>query len=113
MLKFDHKKNKATRFTVSLEGDVQKYAMSFLNIVNHCREYPEAFYKVENNSGNDVIVTCNPKRADNVRDFLENFGEVWHEETINYFVISCHYDRAGWNELFGDDCEVDFAVDID
>lgn len=112
MLKFDHTKSKATRFSITLEGDVQKYALSFLNIFNHWREYPKAFYKVENNSGNDVFVTCNPERADDVRDYLENFGTIWSEETINLFTISPTYDRSGWDVLFGGDCEVDFVIEI-
>lgn len=113
MIKYSHKKEKAVQLTVCLEGDVQKYALSFLHIWNNAREYPEMFYKVENNSGNDVIVTCRPKDAERIKEYLEQFGEVWHEEEINWFVISAEYDRQGWKELFGDDCETDFAIEID
>lgn len=113
MIKYFHEKEKATRITVNLKGDIQQYALSFLHIWNNAREYPNMFYKVENNSGSDVIVTCRTKDADNIKEYLEQFGEVWHTEEINWFVISAEYDRKGWNELFGDDCEVDFTVEIE
>lgn len=113
MIKYYHEKEKATRITVSLEGDIQQYALSFLHIWNNAREYPNIFYKVENNSGSDVIVTCRPKDAENIKEYLEQFGKVWYTEEINWFVISAEYDRKGWNELFGDDCEVDFTVEIE
>lgn len=113
MLKFQHEKQKAIQFSVNLEGDTQKYALSFLHIWNNAREYPNMFYKVGNNSGNDVFVTCNPKYQKEIKEYLEQFGEIWDMEEINYMVISATYDRNGWNELFGDDCEVKFAVEID
>ena len=39
MLKFAHKKTTATRFTVTLEGDVQTYALNFLNDVANMKTY--------------------------------------------------------------------------
>ena len=113
MIKYYHEKEKATRITVNLEGDIQQYALSFLHIWNNAREYPNMFYRVENNSGNDVIVTCRTKDAENIKEYLEQFGEVWYTEEINWFTIKAEYDRSGWNELFDDDCEVDFTVEID
>ena len=113
MIKYRHEKEKAIQITVRLDGDIQTYALSFLHIWNNAREYPEMFYKVENNSGNDVIVTCRPKDAEKIKEYLEQFGEIWYTEEINWFVIFAEYDRNGWNELFGDDCEADFTVEID
>lgn len=114
MVKYYHEKEKATQITVCLSGDVQRYAMSFLHIWNNAREFPHTFYKVENLSGsNNVIVTCNPKREEDVIGYLEQFGEIKYSEEINWFVIHAEYDRRGWNELWGDDCEVDFAIDIE
>lgn len=113
MVKYFHKKGKAIQITVSLDGNLEKYALSFLHIWNNAREYPEMFYKVENNSGNDVIVTCRPKDAENIKEYLEQFGEITFTEEINWIVISAEYDSKGWQELFGDDCEVEFAVEID
>lgn len=114
MIKYCHEKEKAIQVTVRLEGDVQTYALSFLHIWNNAREYPRSFYKVENIAGsNNVIVTCNPADVENVKEYLENFGEIRYTEEINWFVIFADYDKAGWQELFGDDCEVDFTVEID
>lgn len=114
MIKYFHEKEKATQITVRLDGDVQKYALSFLHIWNNAREYPEMFYKVENQSGtNNVFVTCRTEDAEKIKEYLEQFGEIWYTEEINLIIISAEYDRSGYKELFGDDCEVEFAVDID
>ena len=114
MIKYFHEKEKAVQITVRLDGDVQKYALSFLHIWNNAREYPNIFYKMENiSASNDVIITCNPVDVEEVKKYLEQFGEIRYTEEINWFVISAEYDRKGWNELFGDDCEVEFAIDID
>lgn len=114
MIKYFHEKEEAIQITVRLDGDIQKYAMSFLHIWNNAREYPETFYKVENiSASNDVFITCNPDDVEEVKEYLEQFGEIRHTEEINRFVIFAEYDKKGFDELFGDDCEVEFAVDID
>lgn len=113
MIKYYHNKEKATRITVRLEGDVQRYALSFLHIWNNAREYPNMFYKVENNSGNDVFVTCRTKDAESIAEYLEQFGKIVYTEEINWFVISAEYDMKGWKELFPDDCDTDFTVEVE
>lgn len=113
MIKYFHKKEKAIQFSVELKGDTQEYALSFLHIWNNAREYPNMFYKVENNSGNSVFVTCNPKYTEEIKAYLEQFGEIWDTEEINWIIISAEYDMNGWRELFDDDCEVEFSVEID
>ena len=114
MIKYYHDKEKAIQITVRLDGNVQRYALSFLHIWNNARDYPEIFYKVENMSAsNNVFVTCNPERVEEVTEYLEQFGEIRYTEEINWFVIHAQYDSNGWNELFGDDCEQEFTVEID
>ena len=117
MVKYYHKKEIAYRFTLDIEGNVQEYALSLLNIINHTRVYPDTFYKVENTDSNIVYVTCDKGDRDSVRDYLENFGTIKSEGDINWFIISAQYDKAGWQELFEYDYEkivdVDFAVEID
>ena len=114
MVKYFHKKEKAIRFSVELEGNTQEYALSFLHIWNNAREYPYMLYKVENNSGNSVFITCNPKKAEEVKEYLEQFGEIWCTEEIDWIIISAEYDYKGWQELFGnEDCEVDFTIEIE
>ena len=113
MVKYYHEKQKAIQITVRLDGDVQEYAMSFLHIWNNAREYPNMFYKLENNRGNDVFVTCRPSDAEAIKEYLEQFGEIRYTEEINWFVVHAEYDRTGWTELFGEDCDQDFTVEID
>lgn len=114
MIKYYHKKEKAVQITVRLDGNTQEYALSFLHIWNNAREYPNMFYKVENiGSSNNVFVTCNPKYEEDIKEYLEQFGEIKFTEEINWIIISAEYDRSGWTELFGDDCEVEFSVEID
>lgn len=112
MIKYYHEKEKATRITVRLEGDVQKYALSFLHIWNNAREYPDMFYKVENNSGNDVYITCRTKDAESIKEYLEQFGKIVYTEEINWIIISAQYDKAGYDILFDGENETDFSVDI-
>ena len=115
MVKFYHKKERAYRFCLDIEGNVQEYALSLLNIINHTRVYPDTFYKVENTDSNIVYVTCDKGDRDSVRDYLENFGTIKSEGDINWFIISAQYDKAGWEELFNDESvdDVDFTVEID
>lgn len=114
MVKYSHNKEKAIEFTVNLGNDIQKYAMSFLHIFNNARDNKDIFYKVENLSGsNRIFVSCNPNDREAVKEYLSQFGEIVFEEEINRIVISAQYDSRGWEELFGDDCEVDFAVNIE
>lgn len=114
MIKYYHKKEKATKISVELKSNTQEYALSFLHIWNNAREYPNMFYKVENNSGNSVFITCNPKYVDEVKEYLEQFGEIWDTEEINWIIISAECDMKGYGELFdNEECETDFTVEID
>ena len=113
MVEYKHEKQKATKFTLKVKGDTQEYALSLLHIINNAREFPNMIYKVENTYNDIVYVTCRPKYAENIKEYLEQFGEIKSEDTINWFVVSAQYDSAGWNELFGEDCEQDFTVEIE
>lgn len=115
MVKYSHKKEIAYRFCLDIKGDVQEYALSLLNIINHVRVYSDTFYKVENTDSNIVYVTCDKGDRDSVRDYLENFGEIKFEQNINWFVISAQYDSKGWDELFNYESaeDSDFTVEIE
>lgn len=114
MVRYCHRKEIAYRFSLEIEGNVQEYALSLLNIINHARVYPHVFYKVENTDTNRVYVTCDKGDRDSVREYLENFGEIKFEQDINWFVISAEYDQKGWNELWGsNDFDTDFSVEIE
>lgn len=112
MVKFDYTKEKAILFDLTLDKPVEEYALNFLHIWNNAREYPNMFYKVENNSGCDVFVTANPKYEEEVFDYLSQFGDV-SKEIISWVTITAQYDFKGWNELFDEDLETDFAINID
>ena len=113
MIKYSHEKSKAIEFTVDLGNDIQQYAMSFLHIFNNVRDNKDIFYKLENLSGtNKIFVSCNPEYAERVEEYLSQFGKITFEEEINRIVITAEYDSRGYDELFSDDYEVDFAVDI-
>lgn len=114
MVRYCHRREIAYRFTLEIKGNVQEYALSLLNIINHTRVYPHAFYKVENTDSNKVYVVCAEHEKDNVREYLENFGEIQREEKINWFVISAEYDQRGWDELWeSNDYDTDFTVEIE
>lgn len=114
MVKFVHEKKKAVRFTLNMkESTVQEYAMNLLHIFNNAREYEYMIFKIENNSGSDVFVTGNLEKKDELKEYLEQFGDITYEEEINWFVIQAEYDSSGWKYLFGDDCECDFTVEVE
>lgn len=112
MLRFTHEKQKALLFTVSMQGNVEEYALNFLHIFNNVREYSYMFYSVKNNSGNDVFVTAKPEYKDEIKQYLEQFGEVYIDE-INLNKISAQYDYNGWKSLFDEDLDTEFFVEID
>lgn len=114
MIKFNHTKEKATRITMRMDCTVEQYALNFLHIFNNAREYPNMFYNLENNSGNDIFVTCRSSDAETIKEYLEQFGTITDEEIINRVIISAQYDSLGWKELFDNwENETEFVVDID
>lgn len=114
MIKYSHEKQNAIRLSVELKGNVQEYAMSFLQIFNNAREYPNMIYRVENNPGNTVYVTCNPEDVDAVRGFLSQFGEIENEEEIVKFVVNIETDTKGFEYIYGkpedDPIDVEFYI---
>lgn len=76
---------KAIQFHVELPTPVSAYADHFLQIVNNAREYPNVFYKVENNHRNTVYVTIDAGYRETVKDFLEYHGTI----TAEYNVYVC------------------------
>jgi hypothetical protein len=110
-----YEKEKATMFTLRINKPVQEYALDFLNIFNNAREYPDTFYNVMNNSGDCVYVTCNTKRKDSVKEYLEEFGEILYEDIVNRIVITPELDSKTWNDIYADENvdEVQFEVEVD
>lgn len=114
MIKCYVNKEKAYMFTLDIEGDVQKYAMSFLHIFNNIRDNHDTFYRLENLSGtNKVFVTCDKGDRDEVRKYLSQFGEITCEEDVDRFIFSADYDSNGYDYFFDGDNEVQFDVEMD
>lgn len=115
MIKYSHKKERATMLTLRIDKPAREYAMDFLNIINNAREYPNMFYEVKNNPGNDIYVTCRTSDKESIKEYLEQFGEIVDEKEVNRFIISADFDKQGWDEFYGDEDidEVQFVVDIE
>lgn len=113
MVKYNHRKERAVQFTVDISGDLNEYALSLLHIINNARTNKDTIYKVENSYDNTVYVTCDKGCTKEMTEYLEQFGEIVLVEDINRFIISAEYDKRGWEELFGEDYDVEFAVEID
>ena len=47
MIKYSHKKERATMFTLRIDKPVREYALDFLHIVNNAKEYPDIIYNVK------------------------------------------------------------------
>lgn len=63
--------------TVEIDGRYDKYATSYLHIVNNARENKDILKKVVNHFGsNDVTVYCDGKYREETIKYLENFGHV-------------------------------------
>lgn len=88
-IKFEAELEEAVQFEVELADNIPEYAEHFLIIVNNVREYPNAFYKVENDHKNSVYVTCNPEDKESVREFLEWHGKIVEERRV--FVCKPEY----------------------
>lgn len=110
MIVFKHQKEKAIKFTLKIEGNLQKYAMSFLHITNNARHYPNLVYKIENTSGDIVYVTCKSSASNEIEDYLKQFGTIISKEETSRIIIIPEFDAKGADELFGEECEPIFSV---
>ena len=115
MIKYSHKKERATMLTLRIDKPVQEYALAFLHIVNNAKEYPDTIYDIKNNYGNDIYVTFKTSEKKIVYSYLEQFGDIVNEEEVNRFIIYADFDKQGWDEFYGDEDidEVQFVVDIE
>ena len=98
-IKFEAELKEAVQFTVELPDSIERYSKNFLIIWNNAREYPREFYKVENNAGNNVYVTCPKESAESVREFLEQFGEIKREGKVFICKPEYIYTDASSNYL--------------
>lgn len=105
MIKFEMETEKAIRFEVDVEGDTQKYALSFLHIWNTARENSDVFYKVENCYDNRVFVTCNEESEDEAESYLSQFGKITDKEDVKRIKVYPVFDNSrDWNNFYSEDC---------
>lgn len=105
-IKFVTEEQKAIRFAVEMEGNVETYAMNFLKIYNNVREDRDLL-KVYNNSGNTVYVVCKPEVADACKDWLEWFGTVSEPQEVigiqpcldDYRLTETDWDKLDRSEI--------------
>ena len=109
---YEAEKETAKRIKLYIEGTTQEYALNFLNIFNHCREYPDVFYEVRNNAGNDVFVTYNPEREDDVIEYLQELGEIVWNKTVRRWVIYVDYEANDFDTVHDLDATT-FCVKVD
>jgi hypothetical protein len=112
LLTFDYERKEAKKITLEMKGNVQEYALNFLNIFNHVREYPSTFYKIENNAGNRVYVTVNPKDEDSVVDYLESFGKIIKTTTVRLYEVIANYEYEKFDMVYDRD-DVELLIDIE
>lgn len=84
MIKFATEQVEAIRIEIELTGDLQRKALSWLNICNNVRDDSDLL-KVYNNSGDGVFVICKKDVADAVKDWLENFGRIVEVEEVQCY----------------------------
>ena len=84
----------ALQILVDLDGDTQKYALSFLHIFNNVRD-SEDMYRLENLSGmNRIIVTCSADIKNEAIMYLSQFGKIIDVSDCKY--ISVVNDHSTW-----------------
>ena len=72
---------------VNVEGNIEDYALSFLNIFNNVRENKELFAVRNEPGSNRVAVTCDIDYLEETKEYLANFGKV-EEDTIA--LVKCY-----------------------
>ena len=87
-------RRKAVLLTVDFSGKhsdgeekIKEYALAWLKLTNNAREYKGMIWKIENNRhDNNVYVWCNPKSAENIKDFCNHIISSYDSNSnkINY-----------------------------
>lgn len=82
----------------------ENYANRFLAIFNNVKSEPD-LYKIRNDYGNKVFVTCNKTVVEDTKEWLAQFGEIkYTENTLMLFAEEPDYD---FNEYDGAEIEIE------
>lgn len=115
MVKASYTKVLVKRLTVKMPSKVEDYALVFLKMFNLSREYPETFIEVENNSGNEVFITCPTNSVDTVKDWCEcnRDTEVVDIENVDRFIFNIHPDKQEFMDLFSYENESQYVLEVE
>ena len=85
--------------TVKIDGSLEDYAKSFLNIFNNVREH-EVLKKIVNHNGsNDVTVYCSLNAKEETIKYLEEFGQIKDcEKVLMYQMCEPDYDIGKYDD---------------
>lgn len=72
--------------TVTIEGDIEEYAKSFLAIYNNVRENRELL-AITNHYNNDVTVYCEEETRTALIEYLENYGKIKSVEKVMLYQV--------------------------
>ena len=94
----------AKEVVVEITGGLEVYKEAFLIIHNNARD-ERRLYCVENDSGNNIYVTCPPKYEHDVVDWLEGFGKIKRvQDVVVYVADEPDYDLDKYA-----DCKIVFS----
>lgn len=105
MINFERKTVSAKEIWVTVDKEVEDYALDLLNIFNNAREYPDRFLKIGNDSTNNIWVLTPLEGYKEMEDYLEYFGDIIEVNDRVVHLITPVYDNDGWKKLYSDDTE--------
>ena len=105
MIRYERETEVAKEICVKVNKSTEEYALVLLRLFNSAREYPDMILKLWNNYENDIFILTPATQCEEVKEYVEQFGEiVWVEDRVLH-KIQPIYDNAGWKELYGQDGE--------
>lgn len=73
-------RKKAVLLTVDFSGRIDEYALAWLKLTNNAREYPKMIWHISNDRDNNVYIYCNPKSAENIKEFVTGIVGCYRED---------------------------------
>lgn len=83
--------------TISMEGGIEKYALSFLHIFNNVKEHSE-LVRVTNDYANGVSVVCYADALEPTKAYLSQFGPVTN--VVPVLIVRCGSDIEYSDDLY-------------
>lgn len=108
-IKFEGELKAGVCFKIEMPSDITTYASNWLILCNTARCYPNSFFKVENDNGNTVEVTCAQTDLENKRNFLSGFGKIIAEDPVAVICPEMVHDE-NLSRQIGEDFLVDVGI---